>query len=243
MNNINNEIWKVIEDFPDYLISNLGRVKSFKRYKNGKILKPSKNTKGYFKIELCKNKKQHTREIHRLVYESFHKKLKYYECAHHKDENKENNYYENLESMTKIDHKVYHSKGKKNSQYNKECSKEKRMNISNSLKGKYIGEKNSMFGKHLSEESKNKLRESHFGKYHSEETKKKMSETRKEKYLGDNSPNHKLTEEQVIQIKILLLEGNLTQQEIAGVFGVNRRTISSIKTGKIWSHIKLNGEL
>ena len=30
------ETWKNIKSFPDYIISNYGRVKSFKRYKSGK---------------------------------------------------------------------------------------------------------------------------------------------------------------------------------------------------------------
>jgi len=57
--------------------------------------------------------------------------------------------------------------------------------------------------------------------------------------IGEKSHNHKLTEEQVIQIKLLLKEGKLTQQEIADMFGVNRTTISAIKTEKIWTNIKI----
>jgi predicted XRE-type DNA-binding protein len=59
------------------------------------------------------------------------------------------------------------------------------------------------------------------------------------KNIGEKSPNHKLTEEQVIQIKLLLKEGILTQQEIADMFGVSRRTISNIKRGIVWSNIEV----
>lgn len=39
------EIWKRIKDFPDYEISNWGRVKSYKRDKiNGRILKTLQET-------------------------------------------------------------------------------------------------------------------------------------------------------------------------------------------------------
>jgi hypothetical protein len=59
-----------------------------------------------------------------------------------------------------------------------------------------------------------------------------------ENNMGEKHPNHKLTEQKVIQIKILLLEGNLTQQEIADMFGVSQLTISDINTGKTWKHVK-----
>jgi DNA-binding XRE family transcriptional regulator len=62
---------------------------------------------------------------------------------------------------------------------------------------------------------------------------------RSEKNKGINNPQHKLTEEQVIQIKLLLKEGKLTQQEIADIFGVSQMTISLIKSGKKWSHIEV----
>ena len=48
-NNINEEKWKRVVDFPSYEISNLGRV----RNATGKILKPQKNkTNGYMQIML-----------------------------------------------------------------------------------------------------------------------------------------------------------------------------------------------
>ncbi len=59
------------------------------------------------------------------------------------------------------------------------------------------------------------------------------------KLKGENNPKHKLTEEQVVQIKLLLKEGKLTIQKIADMFGVNRSTISNIKAERIWSHIKI----
>ena len=66
-NNINEEKWKRVVDFPTYEISNLGRV----RNSSGKILKPQKNTRnGYYQIMLhngidCKKIKLHY--LHRLV--------------------------------------------------------------------------------------------------------------------------------------------------------------------------------
>jgi hypothetical protein len=47
------EEWKIIEGYPDYQISNFGRVKSFKRYPSGN--KTSKKEKKIEKTSLFKN--------------------------------------------------------------------------------------------------------------------------------------------------------------------------------------------
>jgi len=56
-----------------------------------------------------------------------------------------------------------------------------------------------------------------------------------------NRTNEKsLTAEQVKVIKIMLLNGCL-QSDITRRFKVSGNTISSISTGKVWSHLKVNG--
>jgi len=79
-----------------------------------------------------------------------------------------------------------------------------------------------------------------------EDARKKISETIKEKYKngelnqkGEKNYNSILISQDVIQIKLLLKEGKLLQREIADIFGVNRKTISNIKTGITWNHIKI----
>ncbi len=65
-NNINEE-WRTVADFPDYEISNLGRV----RNSSGKVLKPQQNPKnGYYQIMLhngINGKKIKLHYLHRLV--------------------------------------------------------------------------------------------------------------------------------------------------------------------------------
>jgi len=112
INDLNGEIWEVIKDFPDYQVSNLGRVKSLK-FEKEMILKQSKNSNFYFCVGLSVNRKQKTKQVHNLIYETFNNyKLKPSECIHHRDENKENNYYENLKLMSKLNHNSFHKKGK-----------------------------------------------------------------------------------------------------------------------------------
>ena len=69
-----NEIWKDIKGFEGlYQISNLGRVKSLvkKNHPTESIRKLSKDKKGYLRVNLLKDGKNHTRKVHRLVAEAF----------------------------------------------------------------------------------------------------------------------------------------------------------------------------
>ena len=127
LEDLNGEIWKEIDGYDgDYFVSNFGRVKSFKIYKEGEILKIRKYENGHLYIVLSKNKKHKHKSVHRLVYETFNNyKLKNNECVHHIDENKENNYYGNLKKMTKYEHNSFHNKGKKNPNFGIERPGEK----------------------------------------------------------------------------------------------------------------------
>ena len=107
LKNLENEIWKVIIDFPDYQVSNLGRIKSFKQNKiNGKIRKQKKNKDGYLEIDLCKNGISKTKLVHRLVYENFKEKLEEKYDAHHINGDREYNFINNLEPVLHSEHSI-----------------------------------------------------------------------------------------------------------------------------------------
>ena len=57
--------------------------------------------------------------------------------------------------------------------------------------------------------------------------------------LGSKNPKAKLTEKQVAEIKMMLIDGRLTQVCIAWLYGVNKVTISDIKKCKTWGHVKI----
>jgi len=90
-----------------------------------------------------------------------------------------------------------------------------------------------------------------FGKHHSKKTKMKMSQIRKNKFIngelnlkGEKHYLSKLKDNEVWLIKKILdsnyyKSGKITQKFISKMFNVTQETISLIKTGKIWSHIKL----
>lgn len=88
------EIWREIEEYPNYMVSNFGNVKSLK---TNKILKQYKNNSGYLTIQLCKNGMVKGFLVHRLVAQAFLPNPNNLPEVNHKDENKTNNIVSNLE--------------------------------------------------------------------------------------------------------------------------------------------------
>lgn len=68
-----NEIWRDIKDYPNYMVSNLGRVKSvnYRRTGEEQILRQIKITNGYLQVGLYKNGNFKPHYVHRLVAEAF----------------------------------------------------------------------------------------------------------------------------------------------------------------------------
>ena len=103
-------IWKVIEDYPNYSISDTGIVKrnNYTRIdKVGRktdikemILKGEIDKDGYKRVALTNNGKVKLIPIHRLVAEAFIDNPNKYPCINHKNENKLDNNVNNLEFCT-----------------------------------------------------------------------------------------------------------------------------------------------
>lgn len=167
-----NEEWKIIKEYPDYYISNLGNVKSCRTQKP-RILTTTVTPQGYCVVTLSTTKNKHiTKSVHRLVAEAFIPNPYNFKCINHKDQNGSNNRVDNLEWCTEkyncnyLDRNEKLSKSKKgvsinagcnNPMYGKHRSKETKCKISEKLKGKFIGENNPMHGKHHSIESRLKM--------------------------------------------------------------------------------------
>lgn len=94
------EYWKSIRGYEDYYeVSTLGRVRrkaSCNRLYTDGILSP-RIRRGYYAVELCKDGKQKSFSIHRLVAETFIPNTNNLPCVNHIDENKLNNAVNNLE--------------------------------------------------------------------------------------------------------------------------------------------------
>lgn len=110
---MSNEIWVGIKDFPNYQVSNKGRIKSIARTiqftKRGKCIdKPIKECIrkqqttiwGYYKI-ILRNRQGYLIDlaVHRIVATAFLPKNGY-KCVNHKDGVKTNNLVDNLEWCT-----------------------------------------------------------------------------------------------------------------------------------------------
>lgn len=100
------EVWKPVSGFDGYEVSSFGRVRSIDRmirrsdtgtlvrYK-GKQLKPMEHRMGYLKVDLAGGV---SRYIHRLVAIEFVEGMTEERCqVNHKDGNKQNNHFSNLE--------------------------------------------------------------------------------------------------------------------------------------------------
>lgn len=91
------EVWKIVNDYPNYEVSNFGNVRNST---TGNLLHQQKRKKGYVKVELWKNGEQHTRDVHRLVAIAFlglHEGLE----VNHINGQKDDNRLENLEWCTR----------------------------------------------------------------------------------------------------------------------------------------------
>jgi hypothetical protein len=97
------EIWRIIASFPDYAISDQGRVKrivSCNASRAGAILIPQPNSKRYLRVVLYATKKPSHVFVHRLVLEAFAGKPFDFMEANHKDGDLTNNRLSNLEWVT-----------------------------------------------------------------------------------------------------------------------------------------------
>jgi hypothetical protein len=101
-----NEIWKTIEEFPIYEVSNLGRIQNSI---SKKILRATIKS-GYHNICLTNSNYRKTCKVHRLVAMAFIPNLEDKSDVNHKDKDKLNNKLSNLEWMSRKENCIHKSK-------------------------------------------------------------------------------------------------------------------------------------
>lgn len=130
------ETWRPVAGFDDaYEVSDHGRVRSvdrlietradrrkraFVRLCRGRVLRPAANPHGYLHVNLHREKKQHTRDVHVLVLRAFVGLPPEGAQGCHNDGNPDNNHLSNLRwdsssenHLDKVRHGTHHSAARK----------------------------------------------------------------------------------------------------------------------------------
>lgn len=99
---INEEVWKDIDNFPNYEVSNLGQIRN---KKTNRILKPATTKHGYQIVCLRKDNKTTTRSVHSIVARTFVENTNpnLNKEVHHLDHDKTNNKAENLKWVSRAE--------------------------------------------------------------------------------------------------------------------------------------------
>ena len=93
------EIWKDIEGYDMYQVSNQGRVRS-RQKGEWRLLKQGHGDGRYSQVVLVKDRKRYTKRVHQLVAEAFLPNPDHKPQIDHKDGNILNNYADNLKWAT-----------------------------------------------------------------------------------------------------------------------------------------------
>jgi len=139
---LKNEIWKNVEDYDNYQVSNLGRIKSVR---NNRIMNPWVDRTGRLGIGFSENSKKKKFRIHRLVLETFVGNCpKNMECCHW-DGNPTNNRLENLRWDTSKSNKfdrIRHGTSNQGSKHGMSKLNEENVNRIRKLYGEGMLQKN-----------------------------------------------------------------------------------------------------
>jgi hypothetical protein len=99
---------KIIEGYDgNYAVTIDGKIISYVKYTEGKVLKPSLDTKKYYFVILYKNRKPKAHRVHRLIACAFLPKIEGKEMINHIDGNRVNNKITNLEWCTHKENMVH----------------------------------------------------------------------------------------------------------------------------------------
>lgn len=113
-------IWKKIEGFQNYSISDDGNVRNDNTMK---ILKQHIGNRGYYMVNLWRNNKGHWKTIHRLLAVAFIPNPENKLCVNHIDGNKKNNNINNLEWCTHSENQLHRSRILKKTRFPEEALK------------------------------------------------------------------------------------------------------------------------
>jgi len=252
------EIWKIIEDFPNYEVSNMGRVKSLRKWRgiSNRILKPYKMDNGYHQIKICKNGRKYSKYIHILIFENFEAesikkidneiKIRNLDGECWKIVRDFPNYM--ISNMGRIK-RIKYGRGTTIGKILTPCISNEYLNIRISKNGKQYTKKihRLVLENFNPVENMDKLQCNHINGVKTDNRLENLEWTTQSGNMkhayktglmdqkGEKNNASKIIKEDVIIIRKLANEGSLTQKEIARLFKVTQQTISDIKNKKSWN--------
>jgi DNA-binding transcriptional regulator YiaG len=226
-----------IKGFDKYMITKTGKVYSC----YSKIfMKPHQNKDGYLKVIINNNNnKKVNKTIHRLLMENFVPNPENKKEVNHLDGNKQNNSLDNLEWLTRKENAQHASSlglfnpvktpmpGEKNGNSK---LKEKDILEIRAAKGQ-VTQGNLAIKYGISKSQIDRIQNGHYWNHVKNEVSQKKAITK----AGVNHYNSKLTEEDVLKIREL--RGEMSQEKIGIMFGINQTTVSKLFLRKSWTHI------
>lgn len=228
------EEWRDIEGFPDYQVSNLGRIRS---HKTGKwhFLKLRVRDGGYKQVYLYRDGKSSTKRVHRLVLEAFVGPCPPGMETCHGDGNPSNNHLSNLRWDT-------HSSNIQDAMRHG-TSLIGTANPSAKLTNREVFEIRKLRSEGMRLKDLAKRFEMSLASISGIVVGKNWSHlpgplTVVGQARGERHGNSKLSAEEVREIRRLRQKERMSLQDLAEKFGVSRPTISEIANRKIWKHIK-----
>lgn len=127
------EIWKTIDGFEDYEISNCGKVRNRITGKELSTKHPDK-IHGYCRVYIKTKRGYVTKTVHRLVADAFIPNPENKEQVHHKNRDKTDNSVENLEWVTPEEHSKLDARPRAETAYF--FNREKRKKMANNVLSK-----------------------------------------------------------------------------------------------------------
>lgn len=239
------ERWKPIEGYEGiYEISDYGRIRSLDRIiecrcdfgiyhsrRKGTYLRFGTNQSGYYNCRLYKDTFGKTQLVSRLVAQTFIPNPNNYPEVNHKDGNKKNNYYKNLEWMTHnenyqhgLDTGLINNVGENASKAI--LSDEDVIKILQSQKSARELSKKFKVNKSVIYQIKNKVTWKHI----KIDVVKIPRSWDVERHKGS-----KLTEKQVINI----IKSKKLTSDLAKEYKISKNVICNIRAGRTWKYIKL----
>ena len=213
------ELWKIVEGYEKYEISNLGNVR--------KRLKPYTNQEGYKTIGLVdENGKRKDFRVHRLVANAFIPKIDNKSLVNHIDGIKDNNVITNLEWCTAKENTQHSIKIGTFRTKHHSFSLEQKKQIFDMIKnGERISDVSKTFN-NITVSSIHYILENDFSI-------KDVS-----KLIDQSRHRHSLSERK--RIKKVILESGKSNSDISKEVGISQQLVSKIKRNIEWKDIKID---